>query len=175
MTSFNSVWKEKSERMRTGAMEGPRPFGYCERAGGPFPAGPEGRGPSGFTLQRMTSTGPAPGIHARDSGRSRCAAASAHPMRVASGGGFPGGGDERPPRDGRQSPQPVRRQQTPRRYARKRHFRYQTVGPREAEIFVVIVEAGPPDIIDETLRRNAAIGQNDLRVSINSACLSDFL
>ena len=36
-------------------------------------------------------------------------------MRIASGGGFPGGGDERPPRDGRQSPQPVSRQQTPRR------------------------------------------------------------
>ena len=83
---------------------------------------------------------------------------------VASGGGFPGGGDERPPRDGRQSPQPVRRQQTPRRYAHERHFRYQTVGPGECEIFAVIVEAGPADIIDETLRRNAAIGQNDLVV-----------
>ena len=66
-------------------------------------------------------------------------------MRVASGGGFAGGGDERPPRDGRQSPQPVSRQQTPRRYARKRHFRYQTVGPRKVEIVVVIVETGPPD------------------------------
>jgi len=94
----------------------------------------------------------------------RPAAASAHPMRVASGGGFPGGGDKRPPGDGRQSPQPVRRQQTPRRYAHERHFLNQTVGPGEVEIFVVIVEAGPPDIIDETLRGNAAIGQNDLVV-----------
>ena len=83
---------------------------------------------------------------------------------VASGGGFPGGGDKGPPRDGRQSPQPVRRQQTPRRYAHKRHFRYQTVGPGECEIVVVIVETGPADIIDKTLRRNAAIGQNDLVV-----------
>ena len=49
----------------------------------------------------------------------------------------------------------VGRQQTPRRYARKRHFRYQTVGPGECEIFVVIVEAGPADIIDKALRRNA--------------------
>ena len=38
--------------------------------------------------------------------RRNAPAASAHPMRVASGGGFPGGGDKRPPRDGRQSPQP---------------------------------------------------------------------
>ena len=60
---------------------------------------------------------------------------------------FSGGGDE--------GPQPVRRQQTPRRYARERHFRNQTVGPREAEILVVIVETGPADIIDETLRGNA--------------------
>ena len=83
-------------------------------------------------------------------------------MRIASGGGFPGGGDKRPPRDGRQSPQPVRRQQTPRRYARKRHFRYQTVGPGECEIFVVIVETGPADIIDETFRRNAAIAYKEM-------------
>ena len=62
------------------------------------------------------------------------------------------------------TPQPVRRQQTPRRYARKRHFRNQTVGRREVEILVVIVEAGPADIVDETLRRNAAIDRNDLVV-----------
>ena len=83
---------------------------------------------------------------------------------LASGGGFPGGGDKRPPGDGRQSPQPVRRQQTPRRYARKRHFLNQTVGPGKVEILVVIVETGPADIIDETLRGNAAISQNDLVV-----------
>ena len=85
-------------------------------------------------------------------------------MRVASGGGFPGGGDEGPPGDGRQSPQPVRRQQTPRRYAHERHFLNQTVGSHEVEIFVVIVETGPPDIIDKAFRRNAAIDRNDLVV-----------
>ena len=77
---------------------------------------------------------------------------------------FSGGSDERSPGDGRQSSQPVRRQQTPRRYAHKRHFRYQTVGSHEVEIFVVIVEAGPPDIIDKALRGNAAIDRNDLVV-----------
>ena len=77
---------------------------------------------------------------------------------------FSGGGDKGPPRDGRQSPQPVRRQQTPRRDARQRHFRNQTVGPHKVEIVVVIVEAGPADIIDKAFRGNAAIDRNDLVV-----------
>ena len=73
-------------------------------------------------------------------------------MRIASGGFAPGhvGGRfdaERLAKVGRNEPV--------RRYAHERHFRYQTVGPGECEILVVIVEAGPADIIDEALRRNA--------------------
>ena len=81
-------------------------------------------------------------------------------MRIASGGGFPGhvGG-----RFDAQRLAKVGRNEPVRRYARKRHFRDQTVGPGECEIFVVIVEAGPADIIDKALRGNA-VGQNDLVV-----------
>ena len=73
-------------------------------------------------------------------------------VHVASGGFAPGhvGGRfdaERLAKVGRN--EPVRAD------ARQRHFRNQTVGPHDFEIVVVIVEAGPADIIDKALRGNA--------------------
>ena len=97
-----------------------------------------------FDMGRFCGVSPGPGGIAAWPGRAAVCVASGGFAPWHVGGRFDA---ERLAKVGRNKP--VRAD------ARQRHFRNQTVGPRKVEIVVVIVEIGPPDIIDETLRRNA--------------------